>query len=302
MMEVKGVFVERAHSRVLEDINISLLPGTITAIVGPNGAGKSTLLRVMAGILPPTQGEVTLSLGDGGLALYGPSFSQGLKSPLGIFKGRGKRLLSSLRGGHHRSHTYGSLYRYLSWYGDQSPVTFNYSVEDLVMMGRFPYHQGWPQEEDKERVSHALNEMGISSLRTRSAPSLSSGELQKTMLARTLAQDPKVLLLDEPASHLDHAAVFSLAKTLRGKSIQGTTIALVLHDLSLAMRLADELVMMDHGKVSAHVRDLKALESQEDSRREKEREVSEHLKRIFKVQVVWLQHGSRSVPWMDPKI
>jgi iron complex transport system ATP-binding protein len=273
MIKVQGVFLQKSKIKILSNINISLTPGKMTIIIGPNGAGKSTLLQVMAGISPPSKGTVNLTLNDRDYQLYS--------------------------GFHHNE-----IYRYLSWYGDHTPMMFPYSVEEIVMMGRFPYHQGWPRDEDHLCVLNALDELDIKPLRKRSASSLSSGEFQKMMLARTFTLNPQMILLDEPASHLDPGAFLRLVTLLKAKCSRGTTVGLVLHDLSMAVRLADELIIMNRGEVIAHIKDLAdladpaAMESQGNRCAHKQIEITNYIENIFQIKVYWSKQNGRPMMWI----
>ncbi len=210
---------------ILKNINLSLAPGRITVFMGPNGAGKSTLLKTLGGLIYPDEGRVEL-------------FDQGQSYEISPKKSHSQELRQLIG-------------QKLSWYGDQSPIPFGFSVYDVVMMGRFPHHRGWPTPQDSAVVEENIDLFGLASLTNRSVLTLSSGELQKTMLARVFANQPHAVLLDEPTSHLDPSAVLYVERLIKKKAQAGSSIAVVLHDLSLAFRWADHMVVMDHGQITA---------------------------------------------------
>ena len=201
---------------VLGPIALDLHAGRWTAIVGPNGAGKSTLLRALGG-LQPAEGEVQL---------HG--------RPLAAW-GAAERA------------------RALSWLGQNEPVGEGLSVEAVVMLGRLP-HRGWlapPTSDDQAAVERAMAETHCAAWRRRSLDTLSGGERQRVLLARALAVQAGVLLMDEPLTHLDpphQADWLALVRRLRD---DGATVVSVLHELNVALQ-ADDLVVVARGAVVHH--------------------------------------------------
>ncbi len=202
---------------VLHGISFDVEPGEFFCIIGPNGCGKSTLLRVIAGLLP-ARGDILLS-----------------GTPLGRLSRRQAAtevaLLSQL-----------------------SSVYFAYSVYDTVMLGRFVHMSGafrTPGKADRDAVQKSLATVGMWALKDRLIDTLSGGQLQRVFLARTLAQEPSVILLDEPTNHLDlkHQALLMLA--LREWSREpGHAVVGVLHDLNLAISFADRILLLSEGRVA----------------------------------------------------
>ncbi len=199
---------------VLHDINLRLPTGRWTSIVGPNGAGKSTLLRVLAGLLPCT-GTIVL---------------------------QGHDLLSiSAR----------ERARKLSWLGQNELSADDLTVYDVAMLGRLP-HQAWlaaPGAADRAAVEQALRCTQAWDWRERALSQLSGGERQRVLLARALAVDADVLLMDEPLANLDpphQADWLALARKLAN---QGKTVVSVLHEISCAL-YADDMVVMAAGRIT----------------------------------------------------
>lgn len=214
-LSASGVRVERSRRLVLEDVSTTVAYGEVTAIAGPNGAGKSTLLAVLAGDLAPTTGEVLL---DG-------------------------RALRTYRGT--------ALARARSVLPQHSAVSFPFRVADVVAMGRAPW-AGTPRAaEDTAAVAAALAVTEIGSLADRPVTRLSGGEQARVALARVLAQDTPVVLLDEPTAALDLRHQARVLREARRLADAGRAAVVVLHDLGAAARYADRIVLLDRGRVAA---------------------------------------------------
>ncbi|NMM08887.1 MAG: ABC transporter ATP-binding protein [Polaromonas sp.] len=199
---------------VLHDISLVLPLARWTSIVGPNGAGKSTLLKVLAGLLPH-QGEVAL-----------------LGRPLVGMRGRERA-------------------QQLSWLGQNEGSADDLTVYDVAMLGRLP-HQAWlapPSVADHAAVERALRATQAWDWRARALGQLSGGERQRVLLARALAVEAQVLLMDEPLANLDPPHQTDWLLTVRGLVANGKTVVSVLHEISFALH-ADELVLMDQGRVT----------------------------------------------------
>lgn len=201
---------------VLRDISLSFEPGRLTALLGPNGCGKTTLLRCLSGLLTPQSGAVTLC--------GRPLFSMPRREVA-----RALSLLPQLRG------------------------TPDITAESLVAHGRFP-HLGFSRslsENDRRLVLDAMEQTHVTSLAARPLTALSGGERQRVYLAMLLAQNTKVVLLDEPTTHLDLKHKFEVLDLLSAMRDSGRTVAVVLHDLALALKYADRVVLLDGGTVAA---------------------------------------------------
>lgn len=198
---------------ILRDVSFSLEDGQFLAILGNNGAGKSTLLKCFNQILTAAEGRVLLN---------------------------GEDLLTMS----HRE-----IARHVAFVAQQVPET-EMTVHDVVMLGRRPY-MGWSfTEEDHMIVHSAMDRLGLSNMRGRFLSQLSGGERQKVVLARALAQQPKLLLLDEPTSSLDLQNQYQVLQTVRDIChASGIMAIVVIHDLNLAMRFCDRLVILKDGMV-----------------------------------------------------
>ncbi|MDT0398251.1 MULTISPECIES: ABC transporter ATP-binding protein [Streptomyces] len=219
-----GVTVGYGARTVIDGLDVAIPSGVVTTVIGPNGCGKSTLLRTLARLLKPTGGTVVLDGEDiAGLR------TRDVAKKLGLLP--------------------------------QAPVApEGLTVADLVARGRHP-HQSWLRQwssDDAGVVERALAMTGVSDLADRAVDTLSGGQRQRVWISMTLAQGTDLLLLDEPTTYLDlaHAVdVLDLVDDLRGS---GCTVVMVLHDLNLATRYSDNLVVMREGSVLAqgHPRDV----------------------------------------------
>lgn len=230
---------------VLSGISFSVRPGERLCVVGPNGSGKTTLLRVLAGTLP-----------------YKGSLAIKVRSPANpgsvTDSGTGCRMVErSLLSGRDAARETGYL-------AQLSTAYFPFSVAETVMLGRYAHQKrgiaAAPSGIDRETVAHALAICGVSDLAEERLSRLSGGQLQRVFLARAFAQDPSILLLDEPSNHLDlfyqleilnavGAWVGDGASGLSGPSAQHAAVG-VFHDLSLALRFADTVLLLDRGQIA----------------------------------------------------
>ena len=200
---------------VLNAVSVEVPVGAITALLGPNGSGKSTLLHLILGLLPPGSGSV------------------------------------QLMGRHYREYGRREASRILGLVPQDEHVAFDLSVLEYVLLGRAPYLNllERPRQEDRQLAFGALATAGISALETRPVPSLSGGERQLATVARALAQQPAILLLDEPTSHLDLANARRILQVLRSLKETGKTIIFTTHDPNAAAAIADHVILLRGGKV-----------------------------------------------------
>ncbi len=192
--------------------------GTMTALLGPNGAGKSTLLGALIGLRKLEAGTVTF----GGIDL--PAMRSAERAKICAFVEQ------------------------------QAATPERLTVRDVVALGRVPFQSTWqsgPSAQDDAIVDDAIGALNLASFTNRLYDTLSGGEQQRAQLARALAQQPRLLLLDEPTSHLDIEAQLTTLDLLRRRSRQGCTVVVALHDLNLAARYCDHLVVMKSGTVIA---------------------------------------------------
>ncbi len=207
-----------APAPLFEDLSLRIGSGEFLGVLGPNGSGKSTLLRLLCGILSPDRGEVLL--GD---------------RPLGDFRPR------------ERARLVGIVLQ-------EARVLFNFTVLEVVLMGRAPYLGIWGMERaaDFAAAREALRIADLQGMEERHLHELSSGERQRAMIARALAQEPRVLLLDEPTAFLDLRHSLEIYEILdRLNRGHGLTVVAVSHDLNLAARHASRLVLLDRGRLAA---------------------------------------------------
>lgn len=207
-----------AGGRLLVDgVSLALAPGRLMGLVGPNGAGKSTLLRLLNGLLPPLAGSVYLAGAD--LA--------GL-SPQGIAR-RVARVPQTV------------------------PADLDFAVADVVLMGRYARSPGWQETPaDRAAALGALAQTGSAHLAARRYSSLSGGERQRVIVARALAQEPQVLLLDEPTASLDLRHQVEVLGAVRRLAAERQLAAVAaIHDLALAARYCDDLLLLDGGRAVA---------------------------------------------------
>jgi iron complex transport system ATP-binding protein len=211
-IEARALGVHMDGRKILHDVDLAFARGRWTSIVGPNGAGKSTLLKALAGLLPR----------EGAVRLCG---------------------LADDAGARQRA-------RHLAWLGQGAEGANDLTVYDIVMLGRLP-HQSWlrpPAQADREAVRQALDLMQAWDWRERSLGRLSGGERQRVLLARALAVQADILLMDEPLVNLDPPHQADWLRLVRGLVAQGRTVVSVLHEISLALH-ADDIVVMAQGRV-----------------------------------------------------
>ena len=212
-LHAQNIRVTLGAHEVLHGIDLSLPQGQWTSIVGPNGAGKSTLLKALAGLLPAS-GEVFV-------------FDQPLKA-----LSRQQRA------------------QQLSWLGQGEVASDDLRVWDVVMLGRMP-HQAWmaaPSAHDQQVVEVALQATQAWAWRDRSLGQLSGGERQRVLLARAMAVQAQVMLMDEPLTNLDPPHQVDWLEQVRCLTSQNTTVVSVLHEVGMALH-ADEMVVMQSGRV-----------------------------------------------------
>lgn len=215
MLELRSVRVRYGELTIVDDVSFSLAPGSWLMIVGPNGAGKSTLANAIAG----------------GVKYSGSILWQG-------------RPMSSL--------SPAARARCLGLLSQSHYVGYGFTVEEVVRLGRYAHSKDSPAARDAALVESALELTGLMSQRRQSVLTLSGGELQRTFLAQLFAQDPELLILDEPSNHLDlvyQKQVFSLIQDWIART--GKTVISVVHDLSLARAFGGQALLMDKGKALA---------------------------------------------------
>jgi iron complex transport system ATP-binding protein len=227
-LTAQGLNVELAGRIVLKDVSLSLSPGHLVALVGPNGAGKTTLLRALAGLVP-SSGAVHV----GGVALSSLSLRE-----------RARRF-AYLPQGH--------------------IVHWPLPGRDIVALGRYPHGATDPARltlRDTEAVLRAMQATDVVEFSDRRVTELSGGERSRVALARVFAVEAPVILADEPTSSLDPRHQIDVMKSLRTAADQGTLVMVVTHDLGLAARFADTVLVLSEGRLVSQGGPTEALSEQ----------------------------------------
>ena len=247
-LAVSNVMVRIGSKEIVRETSLSLDPGELVALVGPNGAGKTTLMRALAGLIP-AQGSITLA-----------------DRPLGSLSPRERaRTVSYLPQGH-----------IFHW-----PM----SVEEIVMLGRAPHADVFSSTspDDRAAVTHALEATETQSFAERAVTTLSGGEKARVALARALATQAPILLADEPTAALDPRHQLVVMQLLRDAAGSGKAILAIMHDLTLAARFADRVLVMHVGKIVAQGTPADAL-------------AAERLASVFGVESTTIAVDGKPVP------
>jgi iron complex transport system ATP-binding protein len=242
----------RRTPAVLDGLDLALKEGRITTILGPNGAGKTTLLYLALSWLKPWAGVIRLA-----------------GKPIESFSRR-------------------TLGQQVALIPQSEHIPFEYTVLEYVLLGRAPYLPplGMPSQADEKIAYEALEKVGAAGLFDHSILAISGGERQLVLAARALAQEPRLLLLDEPTSHLDLSNKYRLVQILRDLKERGTTILMTTHEPDLALAVGDDAILMEKGRVFI-------------SGPTNEVATGENLSRIYRVPVQIIPvDGKKQVVWM----
>jgi iron complex transport system ATP-binding protein len=215
MLKVEEIHARYGDTKILEDICFSAKEGRLLGIIGPNGSGKTTLLKVISSIIKPEIGTVILDNFD-------------------IVRMKKRDIAKKM-----------------AVVPQESSTSFSFTAIEVVLMGRTPHLKRFETEDSKDfeiarrcmRMTDCLN------LAERPIDELSGGELQKVIIARALAQEPKILLMDEPTSHLDIKNQIEILDLMKKLADDGLTVISVLHDINMAARYCDELILLKDGKI-----------------------------------------------------
>lgn len=216
VLAARGLGRSYGSRTVLDDVSIDVRTGEVLALVGPNGAGKSTLLSILTGDSTPDRGEVTV-----------------LGRPLADWSPAELALRRAVL-------------------PQNFAVSFPFDVVDVVHMGRAPWAAVDEAEDDDRVVVEAMAATEVTALADRKFPSLSGGEKARVMLARVLAQQTQVVLLDEPTAALDIRHQESVLRIARERAARGDAVVVVLHDLALAAAYADRVAVLSEGRIAAY--------------------------------------------------
>ena len=216
LVEVRGAGWSAGNRQILQDVSVTVASGEFVALLGRNGAGKSTLLDLVAGIRTPSEGAVAVA-----------------GRPVREWPAR-------------------ELARAVVHLPQIVRADVAFSAEELVVMGRYPHALGWHESaEDRDIVRAAMTRCGCLEFRDRRLATLSGGERQRVLLAACLAQQPRLLLLDEPATFLDIEQQLQCFRMLREEVERGAACVAVTHDINLALTFCSRLVVLDNGRVAA---------------------------------------------------
>jgi len=218
ILEVSGIACTYDSTDVLSGVTVRLSPGDFVALAGPNGSGKSTLIRALSGVLRPRLGTALLD----GRDLYTLPARQSARA--------------------------------IAVLPQETALEFEFTCEEIVFMGRAPHLGRFETETERDRavVQESMERTATWDLRKRPIVELSGGERQRVLLARAFAQEPRVLLLDEPTAHLDlsfQVQILRLVRALRDE--KRTAVLASLHDLNLAAAYADRIVLLSRGRIEA---------------------------------------------------
>ncbi len=216
IIETKNLNWDYNGTKVLDNVSINIRFGTFTGILGPNGAGKTTLLKQILNLLQTEKDSILI------------------------------------RGTDIKTYSRKELARIEAYVPQSVKIDFNFTVEQVVLMGRTPFLGRFDREsrKDIQIAEWAMKETGVIKLKDKLITHLSGGELQRVVIARALTQEPVIMALDEPTSHLDihhQINILSILRTLAKR--EGLTIIAVLHDVNHALEYCDNLFLLDKGKI-----------------------------------------------------
>ncbi len=214
-LSARELSISLSGRRVLDSVSIDLEPGQVVGLLGPNGAGKSTLMRTLAGLIDTQR----VWLDDRSLSAMG-SLERARK---------------------------------IAFLPQQRSIGWSLAVEQVVMLGRIPWraYGQRPSEQDEAIAADAMRLLQVDGLAARPATELSGGEQARVLAARAVAQDTPFLIADEPASGLDPAHQISMMQAFRAVAAKGRCVLVSLHDLTLAARWCDRIIVLDGGRVAA---------------------------------------------------
>ncbi|PPC87763.1 MAG: heme ABC transporter ATP-binding protein [Hyphomicrobium sp.] len=260
MLQARSVTIVRGARKILDDVSVCLRPGRLTALIGPNGAGKSTLLRVMSGELRPTSGQMMLDGND--------------VSEMSASNLANRRAVVP----------------------QVAQTAFPFTVLEIVLLGTSVPGFNLIESDGVQFAYAALEEIGLKGFETRRYDQLSGGEKQSVHIARALCQlsvaarsteASYALLLDEPTASLDFAHQRAVMRCLRRQADLGRAILLVAHDLNLAAAIADEIILLQNGKIVAEGSAQHVLRA-------------DVLSRVYACDLSVMQSNPSSPPWVLP--
>ncbi len=253
-VELKNIIFGYDKRKIVNDISLNIEAGSFTSIIGPNGSGKSTLLKIISSLISPDNGVVRF----GGIDI---------------------RTMSQL-----------DIARKVAVVPQENNIEYRFTVQDIVMMGRYP-HLGRFQTEsisDYKLVGNALEMTNTLHLKDRYINELSGGEKQRVIIARALAQQPKIILLDEPTSYLDiqhQVEVLELLERLNKE--EGLTVIAILHDINLAARFSSNMILLKDGVIIGKGSPKEVI-------------ISENLKNAYEIDMIISKNPYSNSPYVIP--
>lgn len=252
VLEVRNLNVIRRKRLILKDVSCKAFPGEVMGLIGANGSGKSTLIKTILRLLPRESGSIHLN-------------------QIEVEQQDRKDFAKKV-----------------AYMAQENECRWPLTVSHIVALGRMPHQGAWQSlnKEDWAITHQVMSTVGINHLARRTITRLSGGERQRVLFARALASEPTLLLADEPTSGLDPYHQLHLMELFREQAKQGKTIVVVLHDLSLASRFCDRLLLLNKGQVLAQGTPQEVLQS-------------DHLNQAYSITAETFQHNGSSaiIPW-----
>ncbi|MEJ8766408.1 ABC transporter ATP-binding protein [Oceanobacillus sp. HCA-5259] len=214
MIDVSNLHVTLGDKQILKNINFHVAPGEFIGLIGPNGSGKTTLLKTIAQLITAKEGKIKIAGKD------------------------------------QKAYSHKEMARHLSYVPQDTHIDFNFNVKEVVSMGRHAHREFLQSNKaDEEIIKEMMLATNTWSFRDDSILNLSGGQRQLVFIAKALAQDAPLILLDEPVSALDIYYQMHILKLLQALTSQGKTVVTVLHDLNLASRFSEKLLLLQNGEV-----------------------------------------------------
>lgn len=242
------------NDEILKNINFEIEKGSFISILGPNGSGKTTLLKNICNLLEPYNGSIFIDNED----------------------------IKDIK--------YKELAKEMAVVHQNDDLDFDFSVYDIVAMGRYPYLKRFQKESshDFDIIKKAMIDTEVWNLKDKNIKEISGGEAQRVMVARALTQQPEILILDEPISHLDikhQIGILSLCKKLNKEN--NITILMTIHDINLAGKYSDHIILINNGKIESIDTPKNVL-------------TEENIEKVYGVEVEIINMGSDKVPYIVP--
>ncbi|HHI30529.1 heme ABC transporter ATP-binding protein [Methanosarcinales archaeon] len=253
MLKINNLKVCYGRTQVLRDVSLEAEEGELLGIIGPNGSGKTTLIRAITGVIKPEHGKI---------------ISQG----------------ENLSGWDANT-----IAKHIAVVPQSVSIDFEFTIEEIVLMGRTPHLNRKERPEDHEIVRDSMKQTGTMHLKDRLITELSGGEVQRVIIARALAQEPKILLLDEPTSHLDIRGQVEVLHLIKELVNGGMTALAVIHDLNLAAAYCDKIALICNGQIMAHGRPHDVL-------------TPENIQEAFKIAVAVENNKTNNTPIILPEV